>query len=115
MTFLGVIEDFDGVLQFGREELERIKEYKEKNKGANNEKEKNGLLLESVKAIHPLTGKEIPIYICNYILKEVGTGAIMGVPAHDERDKEFAEKFRIMPIIQVLDEKNCYFKMNFLN
>jgi len=107
VTFMGIREDYE-CLKLEKEELDRIKDYKEKNQMGTYEKEKNGLLLEGVKAIHPLTGKEIPIYICNYILKEVGTGAIMGVPAHDDRDKDFAEKLRITPIIQVLDEKNGF-------
>lgn len=52
-------------------------------------------------AIHPLTGKKIPIFISDYILIQYGTGAIMAVPGHDERDFEFAKKFEL-PIIQVV-------------
>jgi leucyl-tRNA synthetase len=52
-------------------------------------------------AIHPLNGKKIPIFISDYILLQYGTGAIMAVPAHDERDFEFAKKFNL-PIIQVV-------------
>lgn len=53
--------------------------------------------------IHPLTGKKVALWIANYILMDYGTGAIMAVPAHDERDLAFAEKYSI-PVIQVIDE-----------
>ena len=55
-----------------------------------------------VNIIHPLTKDLIPLWIINYVLMDYGTGAIMGVPAHDERDYEFAEKYNI-PISQVID------------
>ncbi len=51
---------------------------------------------------HPITGKEIPVWVADYVLISYGTGAIMAVPAHDERDKEFAETFSL-PIIEVID------------
>lgn len=53
-------------------------------------------------ATHPLTGKPIPIWIADYVLSTYGTGAVMGVPAHDKRDNEFASNFHL-PIIQVID------------
>jgi leucyl-tRNA synthetase len=56
-------------------------------------------------AVNPLTGETIPIYISDYVLAGYGTGAIMAVPAHDERDRAFAEKFGL-PIVHVVDEKN---------
>jgi len=55
-------------------------------------------------AIHPLTQKHIPIWIANYVLYEYGTGVVMGVPAHDERDYEFAKSYQL-PIIQVVENK----------
>ncbi len=58
-------------------------------------KEKTGVKLEGVMAINPANQKEVPIYIADYVLASYGTGAIMAVPAHDERDREFAEKFSI--------------------
>lgn len=64
-------------------------------------KEKTGVVLEGLTAINPVNGKEIPIWISDYVLMTYGTGAIMAVPAHDERDWEFAKKFNL-PIIEVV-------------
>ena len=64
-------------------------------------KDKTGVKLDGVCAINPVNGKEIPIFISDYVLMSYGTGAIMAVPAHDERDWEFAKKFDL-PIIEVV-------------
>ncbi|MGN0182767.1 MAG: leucine--tRNA ligase [Candidatus Ornithomonoglobus sp.] len=64
-------------------------------------KEKTGVELKGVKAINPVNGKEIPIFVSDYVLVTYGTGAIMAVPAHDSRDWEFAKKFNL-PIIEVV-------------
>ena len=64
-------------------------------------KDKTGLRLDGVCGINPLTGKEIPIFISDYVLVSYGTGAIMAVPAHDTRDWEFAKKFDL-PIVEVV-------------
>lgn len=64
-------------------------------------KEKTGVKLEGLTAVNPITGKNIPIYIADYVMMEYGTGAIMAVPAHDTRDYEFAKKFGI-DIIEVI-------------
>ncbi len=64
-------------------------------------KEKTGVMLEGVKAINPVSGEEIPIFVSDYVLVTYGTGAIMAVPAHDTRDWEFAKKFNL-PIIEVV-------------
>ena len=64
-------------------------------------KDKTGVELKGVKAINPANGKEIPIFISDYVLAGYGTGAIMAVPAHDERDWDFAKKFNL-PIIEVV-------------
>ena len=64
-------------------------------------KDKTGVKLDGVSAINPVTGKEIPIFISDYVLISYGTGAIMAVPAHDERDYDFAKKFSL-PIIEVV-------------
>lgn len=55
---------------------------------------------------HPITGKELPVWIANYVLMSYGSGAVMAVPSHDERDFEFANKFQL-PIIQVIDAKGA--------
>ena len=65
------------------------------------QKEKTGVKLEGVEAINPATGENIPLYIADYVLAGYGTGAIMAVPAHDERDYQFAKKFDL-PIKQVV-------------
>ena len=74
-------------------------------------KDKTGVKLDGIAAINPVNGKEIPIYISDYVMMGDGTGAIMAVPAHDERDWEFAKKFGI-DIIQVIKggdiEKEAY-------
>ncbi len=64
-------------------------------------KDKTGVKLDGLTAINPVNGKEIPIYISDYVMMGYGTGAIMAVPAHDGRDYEFAKKFGI-PIIEVI-------------
>ena len=64
-------------------------------------KEKTGVMIDGLTAINPVNGKEIPIWISDYVLMTYGTGAIMAVPAHDERDWDFAKKFN-MPIIEVV-------------
>jgi len=68
-------------------------------------KEKTGVEIKGITAINPLTNKEIPIWISDYVLITYGTGAIMAVPAHDTRDYEFAKKFNL-PIVQVVDGDN---------
>ncbi len=68
-------------------------------------KDKTGVEIKGIRAINPLTNKEIPIWISDYVLSTYGTGAIMAVPAHDQRDYEFAKKFNL-PIIQVVDGEN---------
>ncbi len=77
-------------------------------------KDKTGVKLEGVKAINPATGEKIPMFVADYVLSGYGTGAIMAVPAHDERDAEFARKFGL-PIKEVIlprsiDEKNPHQK-----
>ena len=63
---------------------------------------KTGVELKGMKAVNPFNGKEIPVFISDYVLTGYGTGAIMAVPAHDQRDYDFAKVFDL-PIIQVLD------------
>lgn len=74
-------------------------------------KEKTGYKIDGLTAINPLTNKEIPVYVSDYVLMTYGTGAIMAVPAHDDRDYEFAKKFNIdmIPVIEGSDIENCAF------
>ena len=65
-------------------------------------KEKTGVELKGIKAINPLSGEEMPIFVADYVLSTYGTGAIMAVPAHDERDWEFAKKYGL-PMVQVVE------------
>ena len=69
------------------------------------EKDKTGVEIKGIMAINPANGKEIPVWISDYVLITYGTGAIMAVPAHDERDFAFATKFSL-PIIQVITDKD---------
>ncbi len=92
------------------ENLDEIKEYQEKAARKSDfdrtemNKEKSGVMLKGVRGINPVNGKEIPIFISDYVLMSYGTGAIMAVPAHDERDHDFAELFNL-PIIEVVKGK----------
>ncbi len=74
-------------------------------------KDKTGACLKGISAINPVNGKEIPVWVSDYVLMSYGTGAIMAVPAHDERDWDFAKKFDL-PIIEVVaggDVQNAAF------
>ena len=74
-------------------------------------KDKTGVRLQGFTAINPVSGKEIPVFIADYVMMGYGTGAIMAVPAHDQRDWEFAHKFGvdIIPVIEGGDiEKEAY-------
>ena len=92
-----------------RSELDRI----------SNQKDKTGCVLDGIYAINPINENRVPIYISDFVLVNYGTGIVMAVPAHDERDYEFAQKFNI-PVIQVIDgninsrayEKQDYMKNN---
>ena len=76
-------------------------------------KEKTGVKLEGVRAINPVNGKEIPIFISDYVLVTYGTGAIMAVPAHDDRDWEFAKKFgcEIIEVVKGGDVEKAAFTL----
>jgi leucyl-tRNA synthetase len=64
-------------------------------------KEKTGVELKGIKAIHPFTNKEIPVWVADYVIGSYGGGSVMVVPAHDQRDFEFAQKYSL-PIIEVI-------------
>ena len=93
------------------ENLDEINAYKEECSKKSDfertelEKDKSGVEIKGLKAINPLTNKEIPIWISDYVLMTYGTGAIMAVPAHDDRDYDFAKKFglEIIPVIEGSD------------
>lgn len=96
------------------DKIENIKEVEEyKNKAtlksdferAELNKEKTGVEIKGIKIINPLTNEEIPVWVSDYVLITYGTGAIMAVPAHDDRDFEFAKKFNL-PIKQVIIKSN---------
>ena len=87
---------------------EEVEEYKKKSalksdfERSELNKEKTGVEIKGIKAINPFTNEEIPVWISDYVLITYGTGAIMAVPAHDDRDFEFAKKFNlpIKPVIK---------------
>ncbi len=94
------------------ENIDEVRAYQEEaskksdlERTADNSKEKTGVRLQGVTAINPVNGKEIPIFISDYVLISYGTGAIMAVPAHDTRDWAFAKKFGL-PIIEVVKGGN---------
>lgn len=95
-TYKDVIQNYSQVIEY-REQAGKKSDF-ERTELA---KEKTGVGLEGLSAINPATGKEIPIWVSDYVLMTYGTGAIMAVPAHDERDWEFAKKFQL-PVIEVV-------------
>lgn len=91
------IENWDEILAY-REEASKKSDFER----AELAKDKTGVMLKGLMAVNPVNKKEIPIWISDYVLMSYGTGAIMAVPAHDERDWEFAKKFHL-PIIEVVE------------
>lgn len=77
-------------------------------------KEKTGVKLEGIYAINPVNGEKVPIFVADYVLVSYGTGAIMAVPAHDKRDKEFAEKYNLN-VLEVINENGKAINSEFLN
>ena len=94
-------------LKFKIQNLKEVEEYIEKSKKKSDmertelAKEKTGVKLDGIKAINPINNEEVDVYVADYVLANYGTGAVMAVPAHDERDWEFAKKFNI-PIKDVI-------------
>ena len=68
-------------------------------------KDKNGCILKGILAINPVNGKEVPVYLGDFVLASYGTGAVMAVPSHDQRDFEYAVKYNI-PMIQVIEGRD---------
>ena len=108
-TYMVIAPEHELIEKFANKitNLDEINEYKHKAslksdfERSEMNKEKSGVEIKGLKAINPLTNTEIPIWISDYVLSSYGTGAIMAVPAHDERDFEFATKFNL-PIVQVV-------------
>ena len=91
-----VIINYDAVAAY-RDEAARKSDFERSELN----KDKTGVVLEGVRAVNPATREEIPIFVSDYVLMSYGTGAVMGVPGHDQRDWEFATKFGL-PIIEVV-------------
>ena len=94
--YKNIIKNYDEVCEYQkqtsyRSEFERISD----------QKEKTGYILDGIYAINPVNDKKVPIYIADFVLANYGTGMVMAVPAHDQRDYDFAKEFNI-PMIQVI-------------
>ena len=102
-----ILEDYKEKIQNYQDVLSYQEEARKKSdfERAELNKDKTGVMLDGISAINPLSGKEIPIWVSDYVLMSYGTGAIMAVPAHDSRDYEFAKTFD-MPIIPVYETAN---------
>ncbi|MBY0294309.1 leucine--tRNA ligase, partial [Patescibacteria group bacterium] len=106
-TFLVVAPEHPLVTELSIENADEVNAYvaaaaaKTEIERTNAEKEKTGVELKGVKAINPVNNAEIPVYVADYVLTGYGTGAIMAVPAHDDRDGAFAKKYNI-PVTQVV-------------
>lgn len=97
-----LIEEFEEKLENAKEVKHYASSAKKRTEAERIEnKDKTGIELRGIKAVNPITKKEIPIWVSDYVLTGYGTGAIMAVPAHDERDAEFAKKFGL-PIKEVI-------------
>lgn len=90
------IENYDEIVEY-----EKVASHKSDMERTELAKDKTGLEIKGLKAINPVNSEMIPIWVSDYVLMSYGTGAIMAVPAHDQRDYEFAKKFEL-PIIEVV-------------
>lgn len=110
-TYMVLAPEHELVRQLEVENIDEVKAYvdaaKQKSEidRTNAGKEKTGVELKGVKAINPANGEEIPVFIADYVLAHYGTGAIMAVPAHDERDGDFANKFDLPNKHVISDEQ----------
>ena len=110
-TYMVIAPEHPLLQKWSPENITEIEEYQEKAaKKSDFErtelvKEKTGVEIIGIRAINPVTGGEIPIFISDYVLATYGTGAIMAVPGHDQRDWEFAKTFNL-PIVEVISGGN---------
>ncbi len=110
-TYLVIAPEHPLINELGIENKEEVLAYIEKAKGKSERerisevKDKSGVELKGIKAINPINNKEIPVYMADYVLAHYGTGAVMAVPAHDERDFDFAKKYGL-EIIEVIKGNN---------
>lgn len=107
ITFLAIAPEHELLKSKEIKNADEVNQYVEKSKFKKEfdrklNKQKTGVRLDGISAINPFTGKEIPIFVADYVLSGHGTGAIIAVPAHDQRDYEFAKKFEIQ-IIQIIE------------
>ena len=112
------------ILENKKEVEEYIKNARKKTEleRTSEDKDKTGIELKGIKAINPANGEEVPVWVADYVLAGYGTGAVMAVPAHDERDFQFAKKYKL-PIKQVIvppalekeKEYECWTGEGFLN
>lgn len=110
VTYLVVAPEHEIIERLNDSKIENLKEITEYVKKAksrteiertNEKKEKTGVEIKRIKAINPANGEEVPVFVADYVLGNYGTGAVMAVPAHDDRDFEFAKKYNL-PIIEVV-------------
>ena len=108
------ISNYDDVIEYKKQTM-----YRSEFDRISDQKEKTGCIVDGIYAINPVNNKKVPIYIADFVLASYGTGMVMAVPTHDERDYEFAKEFNI-PMITVIDgdtsskayEKYDYIKDN---
>ncbi|HHZ02589.1 MAG TPA: leucine--tRNA ligase [Tissierellia bacterium] len=109
VTFMAIAPEHPYIEKYASliENLDEIKEYQEESKKKTEfervhlAKDKTGVEIKGLTAINPVSGEEVPVWVADYVMMGYGTGAVMGVPGHDQRDWEFARKFNI-PIIEVI-------------
>jgi len=109
-TYLVLSPEHHLINELDFENKDEVSDYIEKAKNKSERerisevKDKTGVELKGTKAINPVNGKEVPVFVADYVLAHYGTGAIMAVPAHDERDYDFAKKYNLEIIEVVKDD-----------
>lgn len=109
-TYLVLSPEHHLINELDFENKDEISDYIEKAKNKSERerisevKDKTGVELKGIKAVNPVNGKEVPVFVADYVLAHYGTGAIMAVPAHDERDYDFAKKYNLEIIEVVKDD-----------